>query len=401
MGSVASTLAKLPFEPMIDVYSIVPAGGSGTRLWPLSRDARPKFLLDLEGTGLSLLQSTYQRLLPLSGHEKVMIVTGRAHVDAVKAQLPGISDHNIVAEPSPKESMAAIGLAAMLFHERDPDAVIASFAADHVIATTDNVFASAVASAVAAARQSNGLVTIGIEPDEPSTAFGYIHLGKPEEIESDAETFARFGLTRISACQVQRFKEKPQVEEVKELLATGEYCWNAGMFVTRASVLLHLLQDTCPLLFSGLKKIAADWSSAHRQEVLASVWPHLPKISIDHAIAEPAATQGQMLVIKALLEWKDVGDYAALCEMAGPHLNPGDNQTPAKKVKVMGEAKLVFVQDGSGLFVTSSGRPIVALGIEDLVVVDTPDALLITLASRSQDIKSIVGVCKEAIPYLQ
>lgn len=390
-------------SPLIDMYSIVPAGGSGTRLWPLSRDSRPKFLLDLEGSGSSLLQSTFARLAPLSGKNRILVVTGQAHVGGVKDQLPELHDDNIVPEPSPKESMAAIGLAALLIHRRDPKAVIASFAADHVIGTSDLTFASAVASAVAAARQSDEIITIGISPDEPSTAFGYIHIGEEKEVPlddaADKKTFDEAsGLTQEPVYQVQRFKEKPNTQEAIQLLATGEYCWNAGMFVARASVLLDLLKVNNLELYQGLEKLADAWPTAQRDLVLSSVWSSLPKISIDHAIAEPAAALGKMRVVKAPLEWKDVGDYGALAE-----LTPAGSQDVEddKAVKVMGDDKLVFTQEASGLFVTMAGRPIVCLGIDDLVVVDTPEVLFITLKSRSQDIKNLVGICKEAVPSLK
>src|SRR5689334_18701339 len=202
-------------------WAVIPAGGAGTRLWPLSRATSPKFLHDLTGTGRSLLQATWDRLTPLTG-SRVLVVTGEAHRSAVAAQLPGLPADQLLAEPSPRDSMAAIGWAAALLETRDPEAVLGSFAADHVIRDED-AFRECVAAAVAAAADDR-VVTIGIEPTHPATGFGYIELGD------------RLGDGPAHA--VVQFVEKPDRERAQEYLATGRFRWNAGMFVVKARVLL-------------------------------------------------------------------------------------------------------------------------------------------------------------------
>ena len=206
-------------------WAVIPAGGAGTRLWPLSRSSSPKFLHDLTGSGRSLLQGTYDRLVPLVD-DRFLVVTGRAHLDAVRGQLPSVAGDAVIAEPSARDSMAAIGLAAALLEREHPDAVMGSFAADHVIADPAG-FGDAVRTAVAAA-QDDWLVTIGIDPTFPSSAFGYIHLG--DELPAHPGVSA-----------VREFVEKPSTEVASEYVASGRYRWNAGMFVVRPRVLLELL----------------------------------------------------------------------------------------------------------------------------------------------------------------
>lgn len=284
-----NSLTTFPFDnrDIPGFYVVIPAGGAGTRLWPLSREDHPKFLLDLTLKGRSLIQATWDRLLPLTSPVRTTVVAGPAHVKKIREQLPDLLPHNLLCEPGPKDSMAAIGLAAAVLARRDPDAVIGSFAADHMI-SGDDAFLSAVAEAVEVARQDY-LVTIGIAPSHPSTAFGYIRLGD------------KLGLNGApNARLVSSFKEKPDARTASQYIGTGAYRWNAGMFVTKATVLLNLLQEYKPELYEGLQKISAVWEDEiQRQIVLNEVWPSLEKIPIDNAVAEPAAAEGRVAVVPA------------------------------------------------------------------------------------------------------
>jgi mannose-1-phosphate guanylyltransferase len=343
-------------------WAVIPAGGAGTRLWPLSRASSPKFLHDLTGAGRSLLQATMDRLEPLVG-ERVIVVTGQAHEAAVREQLPGLPATQLLAEPSPRDSMAAIGLAAALLESRDPDAILGSFAADHVIGEPE-AFRECVRAAVEVADQGY-LVTIGIEPTHPATGFGYIRMG--ESIEG--------GLARA----VEQFVEKPDSARAAEYLQSGQFRWNAGMFVVRARVLLDLLANWHPELAAGLRAIAADPSS------LPEVWPGLEKIAIDHAVAEPAADAGRVAVVPGSFAWDDIGDFHSLAALlpAG-----GDG------VRVLGDERLVEAVDTTGVVVPAAGRTVAVVGLEDVVVVDTGDALLVTTRQRAQDVKGIVDTLK-------
>ena len=342
-------------------WAVVPAGGAGTRLWPLSRAAHPKFLLDLTGSGRTLLQATVDRLEPLTG-DRVVVVTGAAHADAVRAQLPGLAGDQVLAEPSPRDSMAAIGLAAAVVERQDPQAVIGSFAADHVIPDTA-AFESVIREAAEVAREGH-LVTIGIEPTSPATGFGYIRAG---------EALPGFD----TALRAVEFVEKPDAVRAAQYVASGEFRWNAGMFVVRAATLLDLLAQWHHELAAGVRAIAAS------PERLDELWPGLTRIAIDHAVAEPAADAGHVVVVPAPFTWDDVGDFASLAELLPPvEGEPG--------LRVLGSVDDVTTIDASGIVAAAGGRRVAVVGIEDVVVIDTPDAVLVTTRSRAQDVKAVV-----------
>jgi len=268
-------------------YVVIPAGGAGTRLWPLSGEGHPKFLLDVTLQGRSLIQATWDRLLPLCSADRLTVVAGPAHVRSIHEQLPDLSPTNLFCEPGPKDSMAAIGLAAAILARRDPDAVIGSFAADHMISGND-AFLSAISEAVQTA-QNGYLVTIGIAPSHPSTGFGYVRLGD------------RLGIPEApNARLVSSFKEKPDARTAAAYIATGSYRWNGGMFVTKAAFLMELLKEYKPDLEEALTKVVDVWDDeSQRAKVLEEVWPTLEKIAIDHAVAEPAALEGRVAVVPA------------------------------------------------------------------------------------------------------
>jgi mannose-1-phosphate guanylyltransferase len=358
--------------PLPDVVAIVPAGGAGTRLWPLSRAGRPKFLLDLTGSGRTLLQQTLDRLAPIAGGGTV-VVTGVAHAAAVAEQLPQLGPGDVLAEPSPRDSAAAIALAAAVVERRTPGAVVASFAADHVV-RDGCAFTAAVREAVATAREG-WIVTIGIQPDRPSTAFGYIRAGAPLAVAGAP-----------SALAVESFVEKPDAVTATAYLEDGGYRWNAGMFVARADVLLAELAKHRPALAAGVTEIADAWDTPRRAQVLDAVWPTLEKVAIDYAVAEPAAAAGRVAVVPAAFGWDDVGDFAAL---AG--LLPDD-----ATVRVLGDGEQVLARNAWGVAVPGSGRLLAVLGLDDVVVVDTPDAVLVTTRAQAQDVKAVVDALRAA-----
>lgn len=362
-------------NPISEFYAVIPAGGAGTRLWPLSRSGSPKFLHDLTGSGRSLIQATVDRIAGLTGPGGVVVVTGAAHAEAVGEQLPEVDAGNIFAEPSPRDSMAAIGLAAAVLAERHGDVVIGSFAADQVI-TGAAAFEQAVREGVRAA-QEGYVVTIGIAASRPSTAFGYIHSGEPLGLDGAP-----------SALHVVGFTEKPDAITAQRYLATGEYRWNAGMFITKTSVLLGHLATQRPALHAGLMTIAKAWDTPEREDVLARVWPGLEKIAIDHAVAEPVADAGGVVVVPGNFGWDDVGDFNSLAALL-----PADDQSGSK---VLGDAgQVVRVQSAGSVVVPSGKRVITILGLDDVVVVDTPDALLVTTRARAQQVKDMVSELRE------
>jgi len=361
-------------DALEDFYAIIPSGGIGSRLWPLSRADAPKFLHDLTGSGTSLLRQTWDRLAPLAGDQRIMVVTGRAHRAAVESQLPGVADHNVVLESEPKDSTAAIGLAAAILHRREPDVVIGSFAADHVIGDARG-FRRSVREAVAAAR-AGYVTTIGITPTEPAIGFGYIH--------ADGEALDVEGASTVHA--VRSFVEKPDLDTARGYLEEGNYLWNAGMFIARADVLLAEIGRTKPELLAGIEELAAAWDTSSRGAVVDAVWPSLEKIAIDYTVAEPAAAAGRMAVVPGDFDWDDVGDFASLAK-----LQSGGR---ANNLAVLGDGARILADSSSGIVVAHSQRLISLIGVEDIVVVDTPDALLVTTSENAQRVKGVVDALK-------
>lgn len=391
-----------------DFYAIIPAGGTGTRLWPLSREAKPKFLFDLLGSGRTLIQSTFDRLAAIAGMDHVCISTGERHVDAVEEQLPEVAPEHIFAEPAPRDSTAAIALAtAVLARRHGNDIVVGSFAADHVI-RGKAAFVDAVRQAVATAR-AGYVTTIGIAASRPSTAFGYIHEG---------ESLAARVPGAPDAVLVERFVEKPNAATAQAYLNTGEYRWNAGMFVMRADVLLDHLHRVQPQLARAIDAIAdavieddrdlaraqaeahergenvretvnpGDFH-AHRDEAMRKYWQGLEKIAFDYAVAEPLSVEGGVAMIPGDFGWDDIGDFNSVAALL-----PSVDE---RNLKILGNTEQVVTLDSAGdIVVPNSERTVALLGVNDMVVVDTPDALLIAPRARSQEVKSMVKTLAES-----
>ncbi|MGN9805277.1 mannose-1-phosphate guanylyltransferase [Micromonospora sp. L32] len=355
------------------LYAVIPAGGSGTRLWPLSRAGHPKFLHPLTGTSASLLQATVNRLAPLTTPEHILVVTGAAHAAAVARQLTGVPEENILVEPSPRDSCAAIALAAAVIAQRDPEAVMGSFAADHLIRDAD-AWVETVRAAVRGAERGL-LMTVGITPTRAETGYGYLETGEPTGDDP--------------LRPVTEFKEKPAAPVAEAYLRSGRHLWNASMFVWRVDVFLAELARQQPALHAGVSAIAAAWGTPEQDDILGTVWPTLPKISVDYAVMEGAATAGRVATVPGDFGWNDVGDFHTLGDVL-----PAD---PAGNVVLGTDAKPgVLLHDCADLVVVpQSGRLVAALGVRDLIVVDTPDAVLVCPRDRAQDVKVLVDALKE------
>jgi len=370
-GSVFSVMTNQR-EPLDRFFSIIPAGGIGSRLWPLSRASAPKFLHDLTGSGQTLLQDTWDRLTPLAGRDRILVVTGKVHKSAVLEQIEDLSTDNLVLELSPKDSTAAIALAAAILMKREPDVIIGSFAADHVI-TEDDKFQAVVREAVEVAATGK-IVTIGIEPTEASVGFGYIKQGE------------KLGLASApNARDVAKFVEKPNIAKARKYVESGEYLWNAGMFIAQASVLLAELAKSEPELHASIIELAEAWDTDERKAAIERIWPKLKKVAIDYSVAEPAAAAGLVAVVPANFSWHDVGDFAAIAEL--------QSQGRKGNLAVLGNAK-VLADSSSGILVSDTDRLIALIGVEDIIVVDTPDALLVTTKEHAQRVKSLVDALK-------
>ncbi|WP_235001720.1 mannose-1-phosphate guanylyltransferase [Arcanobacterium ihumii] len=353
-----------------DFYAVIPAGGSGTRLWPLSRASAPKFLVDLTSCGSSLLQNTVRRLQSLTD-TRIMIVTGESHIDAVQGQLPRFDPTQFIVEPSGRDSMAAIGLAAAVLQKRHGNVVVGSFAADHVIRDED-AFRHAVVAAIGAAHAGK-IVTIGIEPTYPATGFGYIHRGEQ---------------TRSEVYDVVEFTEKPELDRATRFVDSGEYLWNAGMFVFKTDVLLQSLQDFEPELFRRIMILAEAWDTPKQGQAMDEHWANLKKIAIDHAIAEPLSMRGGVAVVPVDMGWSDVGDYRSLGEL---HANAKAQVAPG------GVPHPVVTERSPRSLIYTHSKPIVVLGIDDAVVVETDDVIFVTTKESSQGVKDVVETLPEEL----
>lgn len=344
-----------------DVHVTILAGGSGTRLWPRSRQGRPKQFLNLIGES-SMLQQTVERILPLVPPERVYILTGPEHANLIHEQLPQIPTENIWIEPSPKGTAPCLGLAAMrLSRLHGEKCVMISLHADHRVAHEER-FRRALAVAVDTARQGY-LVTIGIIPSAPETGFGYIERGTPLGQKGELEIY-----------RVVRFTEKPPLEQAKEFVASGRFYWNTGYFVWTLERILDAFQRLQPELYAHLHAIAA---GAESEEALQSLWEEITPLTIDVGIMERAS---DIAVIPCDLGWNDIGSWASLFDIL-----PHDHQDNL----VLGKGQHIGL-DTSGSLIYSEGRLVATIGLQDMIVVDTGDALLVLPKSRAQDVSVLV-----------
>lgn len=359
-----------------DLYAVVPAGGSGTRLWPLSRAGHPKFFQPLTGTERSLLQATHDRLVPLVGADRICVVTGTAHAAGVARQLPELPDRNIMVEPAPRDSCAAIALAAAVIEHRHPGAMMASFAADHLIQDEDTFRRTIVEASAGAA--DGLLMTVGITPTRPETGYGYVQCSEQ---------------LRPSTIQpVLKFREKPPLDVAKEFVESGKYLWNASMFLWRTDVFLASLTEYRPDIAEPIRRIAEAWDGPDGERVLGEIWPTVPRIAVEYAVMEPAAADGKVATVPGDFGWSDIGDFETVAETVGTKV-PG-----AVVIDTSGTStdKKVVTLDSEGLItLPGSGRLIATLDVHDLIIVDTDDALLICSRRSAQDIKKLTTLVRE------
>jgi mannose-1-phosphate guanylyltransferase len=334
------------------------AGGEGTRLWPLSRGHRPKQLLRLGSSERSLIQQTVDRVRPLVPPDRILIITERSHADDLRAQLPELPDSSIVVEPTRRSTAAALLLAALHIRERAPEATWASLHSDAYI-LDDDEFRRTLAAAVSAAAQGEYLVTTGLKPRHPATGYGYIQQG------------AQLGsVDGYPLHRVERFVEKPDLETARRYVAEGVYLWNPGVFVWKNTTLLQAFERHQPEIFRVL-------TSAPLSRI-EDVYPSAPKESIDVGIMEPASN---VATIPATFRWSDIGSWAEVWEISSDRDASGNVfRGPGRSLQV----------DSSNNLVMADGRTIALVGVQDLVVVETADAVFVCPKSRAEDVRLIV-----------
>jgi mannose-1-phosphate guanylyltransferase len=357
---------------MIDFRPVILAGGSGTRFWPRSRRARAKQVLALDGER-SMLQQTVERLKPLAGLDKTLIITNEYLAQEIADQLPGLPEAQIIQEPVARNTAPACGLAAFLIERDNPDAVLGVFPSDHVIGDEPR-FLKALQKAIALAAAGENIVVLGIEPVHAETGYGYIETG---DLTPDSD-----------ALHVRRFTEKPNQNRAEEFVAAGNYYWNSGMFLWSARTLANAVREHLPETAPLLESIAASYGTAQFEEVFHALYPKCENISVDYAVLEPRSAKGEHLshlyCLPAEFSWNDLGSWASLYEYQHNKRLRGDADG---NVADTGGHLAIEANDN---YIFSPKKFVALVGVENLVVVDTEDALLIVNRDNSQDVGKIV-----------
>jgi mannose-1-phosphate guanylyltransferase len=361
-------------EKNLTTHAIVLAGGRGTRFWPRSRTRTPKQLLNIVGKD-TMLQQTVARLKPLIPAGRIWTVTNAEQVAAVRKQVPTAARKRVLIEPMGMNTAVAIGLAAIhVRHATRGDAVMAVLPADHYIEQAQK-FREIMGAALEVAREPGRMVVLGIPPTQPETGFGYIErMGDPTASKG------------LSIFAVRRFTEKPELKLAQEYVASGNYHWNAGMFFWRVSTFLDNLKRFLPKTHAALEKLAESMGTRGYERKLRAIYPKLENISVDYAVLEPATRiEGppRVFVIPAEVGWSDIGSWAAVYQLLAK--NSGENVLAADGLTL----------DAEGNFLWSPSKFVAAIGVRDLVVVETPDALLVCPRDRAQDVAKIVKQLEE------
>ena len=360
---------------LIMQYGVIMAGGSGTRLWPLSRAKRPKQLLNVI-RGKSLLQLSYERLRGMLPADRIFVCTGAAHVGAVRENLPEMPAANILGEPTGRDTANAVGFPAAVLLKRDKDAVFAVTTADHVIEPVEVFQKSLQTGFDVAARDPLTLVTFGIVPTHGHTGLGYVQRG--DAIPQST-----------GAYKVIAFKEKPDKPTADRYVESGRYYWNSGMFVWRADTVLGELAAHLPESHAGLMKISNAWDMPQQNEVLNKIYPTLPKISIDYGVMEPSSQgkgKASVAVVEMPVQWTDVGSWPSLAETMS--VDEHDNAVDAQMA--------VFIDSDDNIVISSDPEHLIStIGVSDMIVVHTKDATMICPKREAQRVKELVGKVKD------
>jgi mannose-1-phosphate guanylyltransferase len=349
-------------------YALIMAGGGGTRLWPMSRSETPKQMLPLIEEA-SMFQVSVQRLEPLFPPDHIYVVTGEKYVDGLREQAPDIPAENFITEPYGKDSGPAAALGVAIIQQRDPDATIALLTADHHITDREG-FRTALEACYDVA-QRGYIVTLGISPSLPSTAFGYIQRG------------AKLGVERgINVFEALRFKEKPNIETAIAYLRSGTYSWNSGMFVWRAERAMHEFERQQPAIWDAMRQLQPTVGTSAYEATLKEVWEAIPKKSLDYAVMEGAE---KIAVLPVDIGWSDVGSWDALFDVLElDESGNGFKGASANRLMLKTKNSLVY-----------SDKLTVTIGVENLVIVDTSDVLLVCHRDNAQDVKEVVNMLKD------
>jgi mannose-1-phosphate guanylyltransferase len=355
-------------------YPVILAGGRGTRFWPLSRKKRAKQLLALDGKQ-TMIQQTVARLLPLAPAKRFWIITNEDLRTAIAKQLPKLPKAQVLAEPVGRNTAPAIGLAAFLLLRENPEAVLGLFPSDHVIGDEAR-YRETLERGIEIAATGANIVVLGIRPNRAETGYGYIEVGSASQGE---------------ALRVRRFTEKPDAKNAAEFVAAGNYFWNSGMFLWSARTLADALQEHLPKTARLLEEIAATFGTRKFAATFRKLYPKCENISVDYAVLEPRSAEGEqagnIFCLPADFGWNDLGSWTALHEHHTAKSNPPEGNLVA--------ASGVFLINARGNYIHAPGKFVAAVGVSDLVVVETSDALLITTRQHAQDVGKVVKYLDE------
>ncbi len=365
--------------PKSDLHPVILAGGRGTRFWPLSRQGRAKQVLALDGRR-TMIQQTVTRLLPLASPRRFWVITNGYLRREIMRQVPRLSRNQILAEPVGRNTAPAVGLAAFILVRDRPEAVLGLFPSDHVIGD-EETYRSLLQQGMAIAAAGDYIVVLGIRPTRAETGYGYIEAGTPFALSSG----------QGSALQVRRFTEKPDAARASEFLKAGHYFWNSGMFLWSARTLTAALCEHLPRTAALLREIAATFGTSRFLRTFARLYPKCENISVDYALLEPRSAKGEqrsgIICLPADFGWNDLGSWTALHEHLASKRPPGDGNL------VTGSGAFTF--EARGNYVYAPGKFVATVGVNDLVVVETEDALLITSRQSSQDVGKVVKYLDE------
>jgi mannose-1-phosphate guanylyltransferase len=363
---VSSMTNSIEFRP------VILAGGSGTRFWPRSRRAHAKQVLALDGER-SMIQQTVERLKPLATEKHIWVITNEYLAHEIAEQLEGVPAEQIVQEPVARNTAPACGLAALLIERENPDAVLGIFPSDHVISDEPR-FLKALQKGIAVAASGDNMVVLGIEPTRAETGYGYIETGDYTRDDS--------------AIHVRRFIEKPNLNRAQEFVAAGNYYWNSGIFLWSARTLANAVREHLPETAPLLESIAAAYGTPQFEEVFHALYPKCENISVDYAVLEPRSAKGEHLsnlyCLPAEFSWNDLGSWASLYEYQMETRLSGDAEGNVAET----EGHLAI--DAGNNYIYSPHKFVAVVGVENLVIVDTEDALLIVQRDHSQDVGKIV-----------
>lgn len=345
----------------MDLHTVIMAGGSGVRFWPQSRRHRPKQLLNIVGDK-TMIRATVDRVTQVTPFDRIMIVTGIRHSERIKKQIPEMPESAIVAEPVGRNTAPCVALAAYKLAKKDPEAIMVVLPADHLI-TKEDSFRSTLKAAAKLAADTGELITFGIVPDRPETGYGYIQLG-PRIAEFNG----------LSAYRVERFVEKPDIMTAQSYLQHGNYLWNSGMFIWKVSSIIEALQRYLPVVSKAMESLTPSFDTPDESKAIAEVYEFLPDISIDYGVMERA---DNVLVVPVDVGWNDVGSWTSLQDVWNT-----DEDGNAIKGKFLS-------LNAKGCVVSSPQKLTALVGVEDLIVVDTPDAILVCRKDKAQDIKQL------------